>query len=900
MLVGREGEQGVLREVLDAAGVGRSSGVALRGEAGIGKTALLRWLRSEASRRGFVCLDTVGTGHGRLVPYAALTELLAPLHADLDELDEDGLLSALVATGGSATPQLVAATFLRAVAALAERSPVLVIADDAQWIDDASADALATLARRTEIDRVAVVVASRVPLAWWHPTGCSELHVAGLAERDALDLLGATAELQGDAARRCWMLTGGNPLALLALGPQWRDGAGGEDATLPERLREALDERLATVTGGDAVMLAVALDRTGDESVLRKAVPDWDGVVDLCLDQDILDRADGRLLFAHPLLRARVLDASTAAARRAMHAAIAEAADADPHRHARAWHLAESLVGPDEGVAELLTDAARDYRQSGAPREALGAFTRAARISVDPDRGADHLIDAADMAWFIGDHALVDQLLDDASSRSTAPAVRGRVAIIRGQQQTWQRGPLAAHDLLRREAGAIERDEPALAAACLGFATFSALVAMRIDLALEASERAVALAGAGDDVIALLGAHAARGSALVLAGRAAEADPFLEPVEQLALAAAETGTTDAEHLVQMVAVAHTYRERWDRARELLTGAIQRGRAAGALEVVAFGTGVLAEVSVRTGRWAEAYGLVRTVVDEEWGDPGVRSWPRAYLARVSAALGREDECRSEAAAALEVAGPRGLAVVEAWACAALGLLELGRDRPHAAVAHLDRVAELWRRGGIGEPGALWWEGDHLDALVACGDRGRAKELLHDLEREIDLTGRGYAVVVCARGRALLAPDDAAEALFADAVAAAEAFSSPFELARTLLARVRHRRRLGHAGATTDAERSAALFETLGAVDWARLARGREGEPGRVAPLDQLTASELRVAMAVARGLTNREASIDLCVSAKTVDYHLGNIYRKLGVRTRTEMTARLLGADPGQN
>ncbi len=293
-------------------------------------------------------------------------------------------------------------------------------------------------------------------------------------------------------------------------------------------------------------------------------------------------------------------------------------------------------------------------------------------------------------------------------------------------------------------------------------------------------------------------------------------------------------------------------------------------------------------------------MIRTVVDEEWGDIGVRSWPRAYLARVSAALGRAEECRAEAAAALEVAGPMGLTVVEVWAESALGLLELGRGHPQEAIVHLDRVAEAWERGGVAEPGALWWEGDHLDALVACGEEGRAKERLCLLERAVESTGRGYAAVVAARGRALLAPDEDAEVRFAEAVQRGEAFASPFELGRTLLARSRYRQRLGLDGAASDAERAAALFDALGAVDWARQARGRDGEAGRLALIDQLTAAELRVAMSVARGLTNREASIDLCVSTKTIDYHLGNIYRKLGVRTRTEMAARLLGAGTDQN
>ncbi|WP_334144991.1 AAA family ATPase, partial [Rhabdothermincola sp.] len=537
-LVGRGREQLALRELLERAVAGRASGLALEGDAGIGKTALSRWLRREAAEAGFTCLDTVGPGEARATPYAALVELLAPLRQRLDELDESGVLAGVLTGGGSATPQLVAATFLRAVAALAEHEPVLVVVDDAQWIDDASAGAIATLARRIEVDRVAVVVASREPLAWWHPTGRQSMVLEGLAEPDAVALLADAAGLTPDSARHCWRLTGGNPLALLALGPHWRGEIGDEPAALPQRLRDALDERLAAAVGAEPALLALALDRTGDESLLRDAVAGWDRMVDAGLDGGVLERLDGRLQFTHPLLRARVLDASSAAERRSVHAALADAAaSADVHRQARAWHLAESVTGPDDEVAELLTQAADHYRRSGAPREALVAFRRAADLSVQPDERAARYIDAAEMAWFVGDHPLVDELLDEATDQSDAPAIRGRVAAARGQQQTWLHGPLAGYELLRREADAIERDQPALAAICLGFATFSALVAVRVHLALEVSERALELSIGSDDAFAVLGAHAARGSALILAGRAGEADAFLDPVEQLAVAA---------------------------------------------------------------------------------------------------------------------------------------------------------------------------------------------------------------------------------------------------------------------------------------------------------------------------------------------------------------------------
>jgi DNA-binding CsgD family transcriptional regulator len=645
-------------------------------------------------------------------------------------------------------------------------------------------------------------------------------------------------------------------------------------------------------------LLALALDHTTESRLLDTALADPADFRHRAKSAGLIEQRDGRLDFTHPLLRTRVLATSGADDVRAAHATLAEAAERTGHEAARTWHLASSITGPDEKVAALLSTTADGYRRRGAATEALAASELAARLSPDPLARAHRCVDAADMSWFTGDFERAEELLARAMALTEDTEVRGRSAVILGQMRTWTRGPMEAYRLLSSEADLAAPVSPATAATCLAHATFAALVAVRVDLALDASRSALEMAGDGDPGVQL-GAQTARAMALLTAGRGPEADALMEPVESLGRALAESGMTEAEHLVQMAAIAHVYRGREGRARELLTGIIQRSRVAGAREATAFASGILAEVCLRAGRWVEGYGLVSDVLAEEWGREGDRAWSHAFLSRACAAIGREGQCRAEAATASIAAESLGLEVVRAWADASLGLLELGLGNPERALLHLERVAEIWDRGPVGEPGLLWWEGDHLEALVATGQQERARQRLGRLAVATEATGSPYGRVAAARGAAMLEEAERAGPAWDRAVDAAEALGSPFELARTLLGRSRALDQAGLPDADDERRRSVEMFEGLGARSWAELAGAAGPRRATAAPtaatpaLDQLTPAELRVAMAVARGLTNKEVALDLCISTKTVDSHLQRIFRKLDVRTRTEMAARLL-------
>jgi DNA-binding CsgD family transcriptional regulator len=269
---------------------------------------------------------------------------------------------------------------------------------------------------------------------------------------------------------------------------------------------------------------------------------------------------------------------------------------------------------------------------------------------------------------------------------------------------------------------------------------------------------------------------------------------------------------------------------------------------------------------------------------------------AFLARVEAARGMEDACREHAAAALATASRLGIGAAELWARHALAVLALGAGRPADAVEHLDRIAADTTEWGIAEPGVLWWQADHVVALVACRREEEAREAAARLDEDALRTGRGFACAAAAWCRAVLcAADCDPEADFAAALDGFQTIGAQFERARVLLARgrARIRRATDDAGGRRDLAECRTIFDRLGARAWAEQARAALGE--KIQDIEptlamRLTPAELRVALAVGGGASNREAADQLFVSLKTVDFHLQNIYRKLDVHSRTQLAA----------
>jgi DNA-binding CsgD family transcriptional regulator len=337
----------------------------------------------------------------------------------------------------------------------------------------------------------------------------------------------------------------------------------------------------------------------------------------------------------------------------------------------------------------------------------------------------------------------------------------------------------------------------------------------------------------------------------------------------------------------------------DRARRLLESGIAQCRAWSAPGLMPYGLLCLCELEFRDGRWAHAYaaGAEAVRLADETGQINDIGYSFAVLARLEAALGRDHECRSHLAAALEIVDLLGAEIVRGYVGSTVGLLELGYGRSEAAVAALEQVAAFLGERPAGDPAVLQWPPDLVEAYVRLGRRDDAEAVLAPFERAARHSGSRWASAAAARCRGLLAADDAFDEPLR---AALEHREMPFETARTRLVFGERLRRAGRrVAARAELREALAVFERLGAQPWAERARrelrasGERVRRGSPAATEQLTPQELQVALEVARGSTNREAAAALFLSLKTIEFHLRNIYRKLGIRSRTELVRVVL-------
>lgn len=301
---------------------------------------------------------------------------------------------------------------------------------------------------------------------------------------------------------------------------------------------------------------------------------------------------------------------------------------------------------------------------------------------------------------------------------------------------------------------------------------------------------------------------------------------------------------------------------------------------------------------RAGDWLEAWHLASNDVVAGATMRVNRAWTEAFLAHLDAGFGRAESCRQRAATAVRGGAATGAGVVLVWAGHAMGLLEIGLGRWHEAARHLDRVASLTDAVGRRLPGAVWWQGDHIEALVRAGRLADASRALDRLDLEGAVCDQRWPASVAARGRGLMAVDDGeAHTELSRSIELAELVPAPFEAARSRLNRGERLLASGDAtAACEDLTRALDVFDRLGAATFAERARVLLGEPvttrSTVGLAELLTPGELRVALVVARGATNREVAAELFMSVKTVDYHLQRVYRKLSLRSRTELAVRV--------
>jgi DNA-binding CsgD family transcriptional regulator len=915
VLVGREAHRARIDALVEAACAGRSGVLLLRGEAGLGKTALCDYAAERAA--GMTVLRARCAAAETELAFSALADLLRPVLAHLEALPRpqaDALAAALALgppTGGDRFT--VCAATLSLLGVLAEDGPVLVLVDDAQWLDPSSTDALVFAARRLEAEGIALVVTLR-------PGGTSELErgefdrveLAGLERAAARQLLAELAggEVADPVAERLWAATAGNPLALVEfaslLGPDELAGRRPLPEPLPlgPNLERAFRRRIDDLP--EAVRRALVVAAAGESERVEDVVA---ALALLGVDESALARAEtrelvsvegDRLAFRHPLLRAAAYESAPVLERRAAHRALATAASGRGMPERRALHLAAGAPAPDEDTAATLEEAARRARGRGGTLEAASVFEQAARLSRDPEQRARRLHEAANQFRLGGEVERALEMVEEALGWTRDEALRAELQHLRGRAEMWRGEVGAGHVLLVDEASRIAARDPSKAATMLIDAAMLALEGGRLATAAEAARQACSLAPEPESALALL-CRAALGTVNVLRGDARGQDELGRLVE--ALAGGAGGALPAHQLVPFAAWSLVWSERYDEAGRLLGAMADRARAASAPGELPLVLACLSDLDFRLGRWSSAYAEAAEAVRlaTETRQTGALPYGLTSLARVAAAQGREDECRRHAASALAIGARVGADSVVLLARAALGLLELGLGRTAAAIDELEQVERASARAAVVEPLAVQWSPDLVEAYARAGRRHEAEEALARLEEQAQATGRSWAHAVVGRCRGLLGADDDIDAAFESALRRHADTPTPFERARTELVRGERLRRARRRTDAREALRSAlSTFERLGAVPWMERARTELHASGETLrrpadrPLHELTPQELQVALVVARGATNREAGAALFLSPKTVEAHLGRVYRKLSLRSRTELAHALAG------
>ncbi|MGH2801705.1 MAG: LuxR C-terminal-related transcriptional regulator, partial [Thermoleophilaceae bacterium] len=546
--------------------------------------------------------------------------------------------------------------------------------------------------------------------------------------------------------------------------------------------------------------------------------------------------------------------------------------------------------------------AAAAARQRGGPAAALHAAERAARLTPDPGLRARRLLEAAQDVARVGPPERAQHLLDNALELAPEPLLRADVQHLRGLLEARGGTAATAAELLVAEGSRVAARDPVRAATMMLAAVQPCFQAGQTGTGLATAERAHA--HAQEAGLPLMPGGLPLAMALLLCGERPRAQPLLLQAADW-LEQADDPWALGPVLLFGVGQAFCWLEDYGRARRLLSDGIEQARAWSAPGLLPYGLLSLSELEFRTGAWASAYAVAAEAVQlaQATGQPNEEGYALAMLARVEAALGREDRCRARVARALELMERLGAEILRAYLGSVLGFLALGLGRSEEAIASLEDVAAFLAERPPGDPNVLRWAPDLIEAYVRVARRGDAEAALASFEQQALHSGGPWGRAASARCHGLLAGDDELEVLFREALALHE---TPFETARTELCFGERLRRAGRrVEARAQLHSALEVFDRLGAQPWAERARAELRASGerlqRRAPAatERLTPAELQVALTVAGGATNREAATTLFLSPKTIEFHLRNIYRKLGVRSRTELVRIVLtGEDVG--
>ncbi len=912
MLVGRETERRSLAELLAGARVGDSRVLVLRGEPGIGKTALLGEV--EALAEEMRVLRVAGVESEQLVPFAGLSQLLHPLLPLLDLVPApqaaalaQALLLAAPDPEGPPTRFAVGAATLSLLSRAAEAQPLVVVVDDGHLVDEASAEALAFAARRLVTDPVALLVGVRAGTAGsetWEalPT----LTLDGLDLTASADLLGAAGR-DGSAAwlARLHRATGGNPLALLELGDRddLLDAAPPDSpVAVPEAVSRAFIGQVDGL-GAEArtALLVAATDSTSLGTVLDacRVLGIAGSALAEAADAELVAVHGDRVEFRHPLLRSAVYGAAPPATRRTVHGALAQVVPAG-EADRLAWHLSESAVAPDEDVARTLDEVARRAARRGAYAIAASAHERASTLTASGALRAERLVEAAGARWLAGRMEGALDLVDRALACGPDAVLRARAEELRGAVLTRSGSLSEAHTTLVRAAAAVEQADPALAVRIHSDAVHVAFYLADSAAAIRSCARVVRLLPAVEDPDTRALGGMATGMALVVAGQGPAGIERVRDALRTLVEAAEPTPEVLRHPLRLQG-ALWLRERGstrDEVAEAILGMRERA-ALGALPHLLM---QIARDGATSDRWEDAEAAYAEAIRlaRETGQTTDLAMSLGGLAVLEARRGRTAACAEAAAEGEQIAGARDIRIALAWAWFACGDLAAGAGELERAVGQYERIEELFASVGFADPDQSCAP-ELVEAYVRVGRVEDARRVAADFADRAVAKGQAWGLARAARARALVGEGPVAEQAFRDALALHAETPDLYETARTQLAYgawLRRDRRRVEARPVLRA--ALETFEQLGAQPWAERAAQEVEATGEVArrrdadPTEHLTPQERQVAQLLAGGRTTRETAAALFLSPKTVEYHLHNVYVKLDIRSRTELAERLGG------
>ncbi len=902
-LVGRERERETLDRLLDGARERRGGVLVLHGEAGVGKTALLDSASEAAS--DFRIARTSGVEGEMQLPFAAIQQLSSPLlglMSCLPRPQREALDVALgLGTGPVASPFLVGLAILGLLSEAAEEKPLLVVLDDAQWLDDASARALAFVARRLLAEQIALVFATRQPGQLLE--GLPKLEVKPLGRRDARELLESAlpARLDEHVLDRIVLETRGNPLALLelprGLTPTQLAGGFGLPAAvpLPASIEESFTRRLASLPyDARRFLLLAAADPVGDPALLWRAAQQLGiskSVTEIVEGAELLD-VGARVVFRHPLVRSAVYRAAGLKERRAVHRALADATDPqiDPDR--RAWHLAQTTSMPDEDVAaELERSAGRAQARGGFA--AVAAFLeRAADLTPEPRHRSLRLLAAAAAKRDAGDLDGALELLAGVEADVLGEPGRAQMELLRAQIALAQRRGEEAGRLFLSAARLFEPFNAELARETyldvLGGALANDVqVAGGAQVVATAARSAPPAKVPSRSVDALLDAFAIR----LTDGYAAAASTLARALELLL--ALDLPNQDVGRWLSLSNGRNTNivaLEMWDDEAVHLLAArhVQVARDTGALGHLQFALTFLARSHMLAGELTTATMMIdeARLIGEATGNPALVNAPMV----LEAWRGQEAQADELIQASSEESAKRrwtSNSYARSVLYNGLGRHDIARNAAWEAI----------------QPDPIGYGTLLVPELVEAASRTGDRPLLEYAERWLsertEAISSGWASGIQTRARALLSEGQDADHSYRQSIEHLSGTRVRVELARSrLLYGEWLRRERRRVDARVQLRTALDEFRSMGVEAFASRAErelsatGEHARKRTVETLDQLTPQETQIARLAADGHRNREIAAQLFISPSTVEYHLRKVFRKLGVTSRTQIARHL--------